>query len=79
MILYACSNDVSSGVRASAAAVVAAEQGLRQGAQYLDLAVKNAVIPTVKKKVPAARGEFEQGPMRVKLHFGAVFWKFMQA
>lgn len=46
-----------SGVRASAAAVVAAEQGVRQGAQYLDLAVKNAVIPTVKKKVPAARGK----------------------
>ena len=51
-----CSNDLSQGVRSSAAAVTAAEQGIRHGAQYLNLAVKEGVIPSVKSKVPAAKG-----------------------
>ena len=51
-----CSNDLSQGVRSSAAAVTATEQGIRQGAQYLNLAVKEGVIPSVKSKVPAAKG-----------------------
>lgn len=51
-----CSNDLSQGARSSAAAVTAAEQGIRQGAQYLNLAVKEGVIPSVKSKVPAAKG-----------------------
>lgn len=51
-----CSNDLSQGVRSSAAAVTAAEQGIRQGAQYLNLAVKEGVMPSVRSKVPAAKG-----------------------
>ena len=47
-------------MRSSAAAVTAAEQGVRQGAQYLNLAVKDAIIPSVKSRVPAARGEQKQ-------------------
>lgn len=56
MLSLFCSNDLSQGVRSSAAAVAAAEQGVRQGAQYLNLAVKEGVIPSVKSKVPAAKG-----------------------
>ena len=55
-----CSNDLSQGVRSSAAAVTAAEQGMRQGAQYLNLAVKESVIPSVRSKVPAAKGTKHQ-------------------
>ena len=43
-------------MRSSAAAVVAAEQGVRQGAQFLNMGVRDAVIPSVKRKVPAAKG-----------------------
>ncbi|KAL3163077.1 hypothetical protein ABBQ32_009496 [Trebouxia sp. C0010 RCD-2024] len=52
-------NDLSQGVRSSAAAVTAAEQGIRQGAQYLNLAVKEGVMPSVRSKVPAAKGAVE--------------------
>lgn len=56
MLDLLCSNDLSQGVRSSAAAVTAAEQGVRQGAQYLKLAIKEGVIPSVKTKVPGAKG-----------------------
>lgn len=56
MLDLLCSNDLSQGVRSSAAAVTAAEQGVRQGAQYLKLAIKEGVIPSVKSKVPGAKG-----------------------
>jgi len=54
--MLACSNDISQGVRSSAAAVTAAEQGVRQGAHYLNATVKDAIIPSVKSRVPAAKG-----------------------
>ncbi len=57
VLLASCSGDISQGVRSSAAAVTAAEQGVRQGAQYLDVAVKDAIIPSVKSRVQPAKGE----------------------
>lgn len=60
MLDLLCSNDLSQGVRSSAAAVTAAEQGVRQGAQYLKLAIKEGVIPSVKSKVPGAKGNLSK-------------------
>jgi len=37
--------------------VTAAEQGVRQGAQYLNVAVRDAIIPSVKSRVQPAKGE----------------------
>ncbi len=57
LVLASCSGDISQGVRSSAAAVTAAEQGVRQGAQYLNVAVKDAIIPSVRSRVQPAKGE----------------------
>jgi len=57
LLLASCSSDISQGVRSSAAAVTAAEQGVRQGAQYLNVAVKDAIIPSVRSRVQPAKGE----------------------
>lgn len=53
------SNDLTQGLHSSAAAVTAAEQNIRQGAQFLNLGVRNAVIPSVKSRIPAAKGAVE--------------------
>ncbi|KAK9811426.1 hypothetical protein WJX72_003798 [[Myrmecia] bisecta] len=53
------SGEVTSGIRASAQAVTAAEQGIREGAKYARMAVTDMVVPTIKRRVPAARGTVE--------------------
>ncbi|KAL0041415.1 hypothetical protein WJX79_002473 [Trebouxia sp. C0005] len=53
------SGDISQGVRSSAAAVTAAEQGVRQGAQYFNVAVKDAIIPSMRSRVQPAKEALE--------------------
>lgn len=40
--------------------MTAAEQGVRQGAQYLNGTIKDAIIPSVKQRVQPARGMQQQ-------------------
>ena len=54
---WPCSNDITNGVRASAHAVVAMEQGVKNSAQLARLAVEKAIIPSLRAKVPLARGK----------------------
>lgn len=37
--------------------MTAAEQGVRQGAQYLNGTIKDAIIPSVRQRVQPARGK----------------------
>lgn len=48
--------EMTEGVRASARALVGAEQGLREGIIMAGQAMTSYVVPSVKKGVPKARG-----------------------
>jgi hypothetical protein len=57
-VLFAvCSNDLTQGLRSSARALTAAEQGVRQGVDLAGKAVTGYVVPKIKSTVPEARGE----------------------
>ncbi|KAK9836824.1 hypothetical protein WJX74_009016 [Apatococcus lobatus] len=49
------SQDVTAGVQSSARAVTAAEQGLKQGASWVQAAVTQLLLPEVKSRTPAVR------------------------
>ena len=49
-------NDLTEGVRASARAIVGAEQGVRDGINLANLAITGYAVPTVKKAIPGAKG-----------------------
>lgn len=51
-----CRSDLTNGVRASANAVLAMEQGLKQSAQLAHVGFKQMLVPGVKSRIPAARG-----------------------
>lgn len=53
-----CSNDLTQGLRSSARALTAAEQGVRQGVDLAGKAVTGYVVPKIKSTVPEARGEW---------------------
>lgn len=56
--------DLSSGVRASARSVAAAEAGLKTGAALVSAGVANFVVPAVKARAPAALGSPPSFPHR---------------
>lgn len=50
-------NDLTEGVRASARAIVSAEQGVREGLNLATQTITSYAVPSVKKALPAAKGE----------------------
>ncbi|KAK9836825.1 hypothetical protein WJX74_009016 [Apatococcus lobatus] len=54
------SQDVTAGVQSSARAVTAAEQGLKQGASWVQAAVTQLLLPEVKSRTPAVRDAIQE-------------------
>ena len=55
----ALGNDLTEGVRASARALVSAEQGVRQGITFASSAVTDYAVPSLKRVVPETKGMVE--------------------
>lgn len=52
-------SDLTQGIRASARAIVDADQNIRSGITFANKAMSNVVVPSVKKGIPASRGKVE--------------------
>lgn len=56
------SNDVSSGLRASAAMLAGTHTNLQQGSALVGTAVSSLLLPELRKRSPALRGKLSCGP-----------------
>ena len=52
----ALGTDITEGVRASARAILGAEQGVKQGWSLATSAVTDYAVPTIKKVIPGTKG-----------------------
>ena len=69
-----CSSDVSRGLQSTARSVQLVETTIRQGAGFVEATTKEKVLPAIRSRVPAARGEtqytmysFQDCQMRFKI------------